>query len=203
MVLGGGLLGLEAAKAVYDLPSVKNVTIIHRQAFPLSRQLDAQGGEIVLRRIEAMGVTFMGSTSVKRVITNDNGAVSGLELVDGSTVESSLVVFAIGISPRDDVARTAGLACAPRGGIVVDDHLQTSAPDIYAIGECASWKNNTYGLIAPGIEMADILAFNFTQAQTQIGTFQLRQMVNSHEYSSATWNTQYCGCRTHRTYRQS
>ncbi|KAL1940535.1 hypothetical protein VTO73DRAFT_7970 [Trametes versicolor] len=176
VVLGGGLLGLEAAKAVYDLPSVKNVTIIHRQAFPLSRQLDAQGGEIVLRRIEAMGVTFMGSTSVNRVITNENGAVSGLELVDGSMVECSLVVFAIGISPRDDVARTAGLACAPRGGIVVDDHLQTSAPDVYAIGECASWKNNTYGLIAPGIEMADILAFNFTQAQTQIGTFQLHQM---------------------------
>lgn len=185
MVLGGGLLGLEAAKAVYDLPSVKNVTVIHRQAFPLSRQLDAQGGEIVLRRIEAMGVTFMGSTSVKQVITNDGGAVSGLELVDGSTVECSLVVFAIGISPRDDVARTAGLACAARGGIVVDDHLQTSAPDVYAIGECASWKNNTYGLIAPGIEMADILAFNFTQARTQIGTFQLRQMVNTHESSSA------------------
>lgn len=179
MVLGGGLLGLEAAKAVYELPSVKKVTIIHRQAYPLSRQLDAHGGEIVLRRIEAMGVTFLGSTTVQRAITDDNGALSGLELHDGSILECSLVVFAIGISPRDDLARAAGLACAPRRGIVVDDHLQTSAQDVYAIGECASWKNNTYGLIAPGIEMADILAFNFTQARTQVGSFQLRQMVRA------------------------
>ncbi|KAI0353217.1 nitrite reductase [Trametes cingulata] len=178
LVLGGGLLGLEAAKAVYDLPTVKNVTIVHRQAYPLSRQLDAQGGEIVLRRIEAMGVTFLGSTSVQRVITNDAGVVSGVELSDGSTLECNMVVFAIGITPRDDLAREAGLACAPRRGVVVDDHLQTSAKDVYAIGECASWKGNTYGLIAPGIEMADILAFNFTQAQTQVGSFKPRQMNN-------------------------
>ncbi|KAH9855728.1 nitrite reductase [Lenzites betulinus] len=178
VVLGGGLLGLEAAKAVYDLPSVKNVTIVHRQAYPLSRQLDAQGGEIVLRRIEAMGVTFLGSTTVTRVLTNDHGMVSGLELGDGTTVSCSIVVFSIGISPRDDLARAAGLSCAPRGGIVVDDHLQTSAQGVFAIGECASWKNNTYGLIAPGIEMADILAFNFTQAQTEVGSFKPRQMNN-------------------------
>ncbi|KAI0364905.1 nitrite reductase [Pilatotrama ljubarskyi] len=178
VVLGGGLLGLEAAKAVYDLPTIKDVTIIHRQAYPLSRQLDAQGGEIVLRRIEAMGVTFLGSTSVQRVVTNDQGVVSGLELSDGTLLNCNIVVFAIGITPRDYLARKAGLACAPRGGIVVNDDLQTSAKDIYAIGECASWKNNTYGLIAPGIEMADILAFNFTQAQTQVGSFKPRQMNN-------------------------
>ncbi|KAI0668754.1 nitrite reductase [Trametes maxima] len=183
VVLGGGLLGLEAAKAVYDLPTIKDVTIIHRQAYPLSRQLDAQGGEIVLRRIEAMGVTFLGGTSVQRVITDDNGVLSGLELVDGSTVKCSIVVFSIGISPRDDLARASGLACAPRGGIVVDDHLQTSADSVYAVGECASWKNHTYGLIAPGIEMADILAFNFTQAQTEVGSFKQRQM-NSPDLST-------------------
>ena len=62
-------------------------------------------------------------------------------------------------------------------GVVVDDHLRTSAGDVYAVGECASWKGNTYGLIAPGIEMADILAFNFTQAQTDVGEFRLREMV--------------------------
>ncbi|KAI0638758.1 nitrite reductase [Trametes polyzona] len=178
VVLGGGLLGLEAAKAVYDLPTIKKVTIIHRQAYPLSRQLDAHGGEIVLRRIEAMGVTFLGRTSVQKVITNDKGIISGLELDDGSTLSCDIVVFAIGITPRDDLARTAGLACAPRGGIVVDDHLQTSTQDVYAIGECASWKSNTYGLIAPGIEMADILSFNFTQGQTEVGAFKLRQMNN-------------------------
>ena len=177
VVLGGGLLGLEAAKAVYDLPTVKHVTIIHRQAFPLSRQLDAQGGEIVLRRIEGMGVRFLGSTSVARLLRDQSGALCGLELTDGSTIDCNIVIFSIGITPRDDVARSAGLACVPRGGIVVDDYLKTSAENVYAIGECASWKNNTYGLIAPGIEMADILAFNFTQAQTDVGSFKPRQMV--------------------------
>ncbi|RPD71067.1 nitrite reductase [Lentinus tigrinus ALCF2SS1-7] len=178
VVLGGGLLGLEAAKAVYDLPTIKDVAIIHRQTYPLSRQLDAQGGEIVLRRIEGMGARFLGGTSVQRLLTDDKGALSGLELSDGSTLDCNIVIFSIGISPRDDLARTAGLACGQRGGVLVDDHLQTSAKDVYAIGECASWKNNTYGLIAPGIEMADILAFNFTQAQTHVGSFKLRQMNN-------------------------
>ncbi|KAI0716158.1 nitrite reductase [Cerioporus squamosus] len=178
VVLGGGLLGLEAAKAVYDLPTVKDVAIIHRQTYPLSRQLDAQGGEIVLRRIEGMGVRFLGGISVKRIITDDKGVLTGLELSDGSTLNCNIVIFSIGITPRDDLARQAGLECGQRGGVLVDDYLQTSAKDVYAIGECASWKNNTYGLIAPGIEMADILAFNFTQAQTQVGSFKLRQMNN-------------------------
>ncbi|KAI0757771.1 nitrite reductase [Daedaleopsis nitida] len=176
VVLGGGLLGLEAAKAVYDLPTVKDVTIIHRQAFPLSRQLDAQGGEVVLRRIENMGVRFLGSTSVQRLVTNEAGSLSGVELSDGTVLACNIVIFAIGITPRDDVARKSGLACVPRGGVEVDDSLQTCARDVYAIGECASWRNNTYGLIAPGIEMADILAFNFTQAETAVGTFKPRQM---------------------------
>lgn len=177
-MLGGGLLGLEAAKAAYDLPTIKDVAIIHRQAYPLSRQLDAQGGEIVLRRIEGMGVQFLGSTSAQRLLINDNGVLTGLELSDGSVLDCDIVIFAIGITPRDDLARNAGLACVLRGGIVVDGYLKTSTEDVYAIGECASWKNNTYGLIAPGIEMADILSFNFTQAQTDIGTFKPRQMVS-------------------------
>ncbi|OSD05584.1 nitrite reductase [Trametes coccinea BRFM310] len=155
VVIGGGLLGLEAAKAVYDLSSVKEVTIVHRQAYPLSRQLDAHGGEIVLRRIKAMGVTFLGSTSVQRFLVDDNGELCGLELVGGSTVSCRIVVIAIGITPRDDLARKAGLACAQRGGVVVDDSLQTSAKD-----------------------MADILAFNFTQARTEVGDFKPRQMNN-------------------------
>ena len=178
VVLGGGLLGLEAAKAVHDLPTVADVTIVHRSAYPLSRQLDAQGGEIVLRRIENMGVRFLGSTVATRLVTDPaTGALAGLELADGSVLPCTLAVFAIGITPRDELARDAGLACAERGGVVVDDHLGTSAGDVYAVGECASWKGNTYGLIAPGIEMADILAFNFTQAQTDVGEFRLREMV--------------------------
>ncbi|KAI0933046.1 hypothetical protein AcW1_000017 [Taiwanofungus camphoratus] len=177
-VLGGGLLGLEAAKAVYDLDTINDVTIIHRQSFPLSRQLDAHGGEIVRRRIEAMGVTFLGGSSVARLVTDADGALCGLEMVDGSTVSSKIAIFAIGITPRDDLARASGITCAERRGIVVDDHLRTSAADVFAIGECASWKGNTYGLIAPGVEMADILAFNFTQTLTEAGEFKPRKMNN-------------------------
>ena len=178
VVLGGGLLGLEAAKAVHDLPSVSGVTIVHRSAHPLSRQLDAQGGEIVLRRIEGMGVRFLGSTVAARLVTDPaTGALAGLELADGAVLPCTLAVFASGITPRDAVARGAGLECAERGGVVVDDRLRTSAADVYAVGECASWRGNTYGLIAPGIEMADILAFNFTQARTDVGGFRAREMV--------------------------
>ncbi len=164
---------------MHDLPSVAEVTIIHRSAYPLSRQLDAQGGEIVLRRIEAMGVRFLGSTVAARLVTDPaTGALAGLELADGAVIPCTIAVFAIGITPRDGVARAAGLECAERGGVVVDDGLRASGgDDVYAIGECASWKGNTYGLIAPGIEMADILAFNFTQAQTDVGGFRPREMV--------------------------
>jgi len=81
-------------------------------------------------------------------------------------MDCTCVMFAIGIRARDELAKRAGIICADRGGgIVVDGNLMTSEPDIYAIGECASWQSETYGLIAPGIEMADVLAFNLTQAK--------------------------------------
>ncbi|KAI0081228.1 nitrite reductase [Panus rudis PR-1116 ss-1] len=176
-VVGGGLLGLEAAKAIHDLPSISQVTILNRSSFPLSRQLDDMGGEIVLRRIEGMGVEVITNTSVKELKTQD-GILSGLILTDDSVVECQIVVYSIGITPRDDLARDAGIECNAKRGIIVDDYLQTSAKDVFAIGECASWKGNTYGLIAPGIEMADILAFNFTQVQTEAGGFAKRKMNN-------------------------
>ncbi|CCM02699.1 uncharacterized protein FIBRA_04805 [Fibroporia radiculosa] len=175
-VLGGGLLGLEAAKAVDDLETIKDVTIIHRQAYPLSRQLDTLGGEIVRRRIEALGVTFLGPATVSHLVTNPSGALSALELTDGSTVPCSIMVVAVGITPRDALAHASGITCAPGRGIAVDDSLCTSAPDVFAIGECASWHGHTYGLIAPGVEMADILAFNLTQTHTDVGEFKPRKM---------------------------
>ncbi|PSR79445.1 hypothetical protein PHLCEN_2v7032, partial [Hermanssonia centrifuga] len=182
-VIGGGLLGLEAAKALYDLETAGDVTIIHRQTFPLSRQLDAAGGEIVLRRIEAIGVRVIGNVSPRALVTRmEDGSqvLEGLELSDGSTVPCSIAVFSIGIKPREELAKAAGIRCegeVGRGtGIIVDDFLKTSAEDVFAIGECASWKGKTYGLIAPGIEMADILSFNLTQTQTEVGGFSERRM---------------------------
>jgi len=125
--------------------------IINRQNFPLSRQLDNEGGEIVLRRIEAMGVRVFTGTTVKDIITSD-GILTGLNLSDDQCLEAEMVIHAIGITPRDDLARQAGLECVEKGGVVIDDLLQTSVQDVYAIGECASWKGNTYGLVAPGGE---------------------------------------------------
>lgn len=175
VIVGGGLIGLEAAKAVFDLETISEVAIINRQLFPLSRQLDDEGGEIVLRRIEAMGVRVLTRTTVKDIITSDD-VLTGLILSDDQHLKAEIVIYAIGITPRDDLARQAGLNCVEKGGIVVNDLLQTSAQDVYAIGECASWKGNTYGLIAPGVEMASILSFNLTQVETGLGGFKPRVM---------------------------
>ncbi|KAK7449732.1 hypothetical protein VKT23_013207 [Stygiomarasmius scandens] len=177
-VIGGGLLGLEAAKAVYELDSVEHVSIIIRSGFPLSRQLDDAGGEIVLKRILEMGVEVLTHTSVKALRQGEDGSCNGLEMQDGKFLDCDVVVLAIGITPRDELAKTSGIRCNEKGGVIVDDALLTSAKDVYAIGECACWDGHTYGLIAPGIEMADILSFNFTQESTTVGSFRPRRMNN-------------------------
>ncbi|KAJ6499701.1 nitrite reductase [Mycena vitilis] len=171
-IVGGGLLGLEAAKAIYDMPSIPEVAIIHRQNHLLSRQLDFDAGEMVLRKIQAMGVEVLTGCSPVEQLTRpaeddpERDVFLGFKLPDGSTINADLVIYAIGIRPRDEIAKPSGIECHSRGGIVVSDDLQTSAKDVYAIGECASWKGNTYGLIGPGIEMADILSFNLTQTDS-------------------------------------
>lgn len=134
------------------------MTIINRQAFPLSRQLDADAGEMVLRKIEAMGVQILTNCSPVEQLSRpaeDDPAVevfTGFILQDGTKFEADLVIYAIGIKPRDELGKSSGVECHHRGGINIHDDLQTSAKDVYAIGECASWKGNTYGLIGPGSE---------------------------------------------------
>ncbi|CAK5272257.1 unnamed protein product [Mycena citricolor] len=162
LVVGGGLLGLEAAKAVYDLPSIPHVTIVHRQAHLLSRQLGPEAGLMVLRRVQEMGVEVLANCTPIGQLSED-AAFTGLQLHGGATIKAGLVVYAIGIQPRDDLAAESGIRRDSKGGIVVGNDLQTTAKDVFAIGECASWQGHTYGLIGPGIEMADILAFNLTQ----------------------------------------
>ena len=152
-VIGGGLLGLEAAKAAHDLPGIKDVTIINRKSFPLSRQIDSDAGELVLQRVEALGVKVFTNCNVKDIITtttSEGEVFSGLEFTDGTIIEAHIAIFAVGIVPRDDLARATGIVCHQKGGIVVDDYLKTSAEDVYAIGECANWRGQTYGLIGPG-----------------------------------------------------
>lgn len=165
-VVGGGLLGLEAAKAMMDLENYDKVKLIERNRWVLSRQLDSDAGGLVVEQVRDLGLDVMLGKRVGKIEVTEDNSVKGVVFEDGDTMECSTICFAIGIKARDELARKAGIKCADRGGgIVVDGELKTSAPDVYAIGECASWENQTFGLIAPGIEMADVLSFNLTQAK--------------------------------------
>ena len=165
-VVGGGLLGLEAAKAMMDLESFKRVKLIERNRWVLSRQLDGDAGTMVVDLVRDLGLDVLLSKRVGKIEVDEDNAVKGVLFEDGERLDCSCIMFAIGIKARDELARKAGIKCADRGGgIVIDANLETSTKGIYAVGECASWESQTFGLIAPGIEMAEVLAFNLTQAK--------------------------------------
>ena len=165
-VVGGGLLGLEAAKAMMDLESFGQVKLIERNRWVLSRQLDGDAGGMVVDLVRKLGLDVMLSKRVGKIEVDDDNAVKAVVFEDGERMDCKCLMFAIGIKARDELAKKAGIKCADRGGgIVIDADLMTSEEGVYAIGECASWESQTFGLIAPGIEMADVLAFNFTQAK--------------------------------------
>ncbi|KAL2266140.1 hypothetical protein VTJ83DRAFT_5492 [Remersonia thermophila] len=166
-VVGGGLLGLEAAKALMDLERYAKVSVIERNGWLLGRQMDRTGGTMVADQVRALGVDVLLGRNVAEIeVDEEKRRVKGVRFREGGSLECSTLCFAIGVRPRDELARRAGIRCAERsGGIVVDDGLRTSHEDVYAIGECASWEGQLFGLIAPGVEMADVLAFNLTQAK--------------------------------------
>lgn len=125
-----------------------NVSILIRQGYPLNRQLDSSAGELVLKKIEAMGVEVKTGYAPDDMVlgTNEDGqdTFKGFQR-NGEVSESDMVIFAIGIKPRDDLAVASGIKTAPGGGIEVGDDLQTSADGVFAIGECASWRGNVSG----------------------------------------------------------
>jgi nitrite reductase (NADH) large subunit len=157
-VIGGGLLGLEAAKATADLGLETHVVEFAPRLMP--RQLDPGGGKVLLQKITALGVTVhLGKTTAS--VSGEERA-TGLCFADGSRLEVDLVIVSAGIRPRDELARGARLGVGDRGGIVVDDDLRTSDPSVYAIGECALHRGSAYGLVGPGWEMARTLAARLT-----------------------------------------
>lgn len=165
-VVGGGLLGLEAAKAMMDLEQFSKVKLIERNRWVMSRQLDGDAGGMVVEQVRQLGLDVLLSKRVGKINTDNDNNVTGVTFEDGEEMSCTCICFAIGIRARDELARKTGIKCADQGGgIQINNNLQTSADDIYAIGECASWENSTFGLIAPGIEMAEVLAFNLTQAK--------------------------------------
>jgi nitrite reductase (NADH) large subunit len=157
-VMGGGLLGLEAARAVAELGLETHVVEFAPRLMP--RQLDNAGASLLARKIRALGVHVHLSKNTARIMGEDT--VVGLRYTDGERLDVDMVVISAGIRPRDDVAREAGLRVGERGGIMVDDRLRTSDSDIFAIGECALHRGSVYGLVAPGYEMADAVAMQLT-----------------------------------------
>ncbi|MGC5568644.1 nitrite reductase large subunit NirB [Streptomyces sp. FR-108] len=157
-VVGGGLLGLEAAGALQGLGLTTHIVEFAPRLMPV--QVDEGGGAALLRTIENMGLTVHTGTGTQEVVTGDDGAVTGMKLSDGSTVATDLVVFSAGVRPRDQLARDCGLTVGERGGISVDDRCRTvSDPRVFAIGECAlASDGRVYGLVAPGYEMAETAA---------------------------------------------
>ena len=153
-VIGGGLLGLEAAKAAYDLGLETHVIEFASRLMP--RQIDEAGSNLLVRQIEALGVRVHLHKATQGVL--GNGRVTGMEFSGGGGLDVDMIIVSAGIRPRDELARDCGLEVGPRGGITVDDELQTTDPDIYAIGEAALHRGTIYGLIAPGWEMADVTA---------------------------------------------
>src|SRR6267378_281080 len=154
-VIGGGLLGLEAAKALHDLGLATHVVEFAPRLMAV--QLDDSGGRLLRRKIEALGVSVHVSKQTKEIV-GGTGCRHKLLFADGAVLETDITVFSAGIRPRDQLARAAGLSIGERGGIVVNDHCQTSDPDIYALGECALWNGRIYGLVAPGYQMAEVAA---------------------------------------------
>lgn len=150
VVIGGGLLGLEAANALRSLGLKTSVVEFAPQLMPV--QLDTEGALCLKRHIEALGVDILVDRATTEITP------TGLRFADESELAAEMVVFSAGIRPDDGLARESGLAVGERGGIVIDDRCSTNDADILAIGECALWDQRIFGLVAPGYQMARVAA---------------------------------------------
>jgi nitrite reductase (NADH) large subunit len=166
-VVGGGLLGLEAANALRNLGLDTHVVEFAPRLMPV--QVDEAGGATLRRKVEALGVAVHTGCQTTEVATGERGQVVGMGFADGTSLEVDLVVFSAGIRPRDDLARGCGLDVGERGGVVVDERCRTSDPHVWAIGECAVALGRTWGLVAPGYQMARLVADQLTGSDE--GTF--------------------------------
>jgi nitrite reductase (NADH) large subunit len=163
VVVGGGLLGLEAA---YGLAKAgAPVTLIHLMDRLMERQLDAPAADLLKSLVERKGIKIMLGANTARI--HGETRVEGVELADGRRIEAEAVIFAAGIRPNVALAKDAGVPV--NRGVLVDDHLQTGAPDIFALGECAEHRGICYGLVEPAYEQARILAQHLAGAPAAYG----------------------------------
>ena len=162
VVIGGGLLGLEAAAGLKE--QGMDVTVLHIMPTLMERQLDSAAGYLLQRELESRGIKVICKADTKAILGDTH--VTGVELKDGTLIESSLVVMAAGIRPNSSIAKEAGITV--NRGIVVDEWMQTSDPSIFALGECAEIGGMCYGLVAPLYEQARILAAKLASGAGEI-----------------------------------
>ncbi|WP_082951852.1 nitrite reductase large subunit NirB [Mycobacterium sp. 852002-51057_SCH5723018] len=159
VVIGGGLLGLEAANALRQFGLQTHV--IEMMPRLMAQQIDEAGGALLARMITELGIAVhvgTGTESIETVEHSDGSASVRVRLTDGDVIDAGLVIFAAGIRPRDELAASAGLARAERGGVLTDLSCRTSDPDIYAAGEVAAIDGRCYGLVGPGYTSAEVVA---------------------------------------------
>ncbi|MEU7692095.1 nitrite reductase large subunit NirB [Microbispora hainanensis] len=163
VVIGGGLLGLEAADALRGLGL--DTHVIEMSGWLMPRQVDEGGGSVLRGHIEGLGLTIHTGAGVRSIEAGPDGRVASLVKPDGEAIEAQVVVFSAGIRPRDELARACGLEVGERGGIVVDEGMRTSDEHIYAIGECALAGGMIYGLVGPCNTQAEVAAERILDGQ--------------------------------------
>jgi nitrite reductase (NADH) large subunit len=152
------LLGLEAAKALLDL-GIQETHVVEFASRLMPRQVDYAGSSMLTSKLQELGVQVHLEKNTSAI--EGNGKIDGLRFADASLLPIDMLVISAGIKPRDEVARAAGLEVGSRGGVLVNEHCQTNDKYIFAIGECAVYNGMVYGLVAPGNEMAEVVAANF------------------------------------------
>jgi len=198
-VIGGGLLGLEAAKALIDLHLKTHVVEFAPRLMP--RQLDEDGGDILKAKMEALGIGIHLNKSTSGIVGNEDlNNITAMKFADGSELHVDMVVVSAGIKPRDELAQQSGLAVGPRGGIMVDNHLKTGDRHIYAIGECALHDGMIYGLVAPGYEMADVVAENILElSEKEFVSFDMSTKLKLIGVDVASYGDAFCSNIEHET----
>ncbi|UKT64246.1 nitrite reductase large subunit NirB [Pedobacter mucosus] len=169
-VIGGGLLGLEAAKALIDL-GVADTSIIEFAPRLMPRQIDQAGSDMLKSKLTDLGLTIHLNKNTLSIEGDEH--ITALKFSDETSLEVDMLVISAGIKPRDELARACGIEVGLRGGIIVDQKMQTNDPSIFAIGECALYDGMIYGLIAPGYEMADVLVNNLCEGDKAFNGFDM------------------------------
>ena len=163
-VIGGGLLGLEAANGL--IKQGMNTTVVHLSEDLMDMQLDSTASQMLLLSLRQKGMQFKLKAQTQRLITGNSGRVEKIEFSDGSTIDTDLVVMAVGIRPNIELAQKSGIDC--ERGIVVNDAMQAFESSIYAVGECVQHRDRCYGLVAPLFEQARVCASHIAECNTEL-----------------------------------